>query len=172
MNSFVAVGRLMRTHGLFGDILCRPLTHDFERHSLLKKVYLELSKGEIKEAFISHSETYGSLWKFRFEGFNSPESIQPFVSAYVLVPEAERLPLPEGQFYFSDFENFEAVDKDGNLLGKVLSAQEMPSVNVFNLLVGTKEVVVPWIDDCILDVDMENKRIVVELEFVQTLISS
>jgi len=162
----------MRTHGLFGDILCKPLTHSFERHSLLKKVYLELSNGEIREAVISHSETYGFLWKFRFEGFSSPESIQPFVNAHVLVPESERLPLPEGQFYFSDFENFAAVDKNGNLLGKVLSAQEMPSVNVFNLLVGAKEVVVPWIDDCVLNVDMENKRITVELEFVKTLMSS
>ena len=172
MNSFVAVGRLMRTHGLFGDILCKPLTHDFERHSLLKKVYLEPSKGEIREAVISHSETYGFLWKFRFEGFSSPESIQPFVNAYVLVPESERLPLPEGQFYFSDFENFEAVDKEGNLLGKVLSAQEMPSVNVFNLLIKNQEIVAPWIDDCILNVDVENKRIVVNVDYIQTFMPS
>jgi len=162
----------MRTHGIFGDILCKPLTHDFERHSLLKKVYLELSNGEIREALISHSEIYNSLWKFHFEGFNSPESIQPFVNAHVLVPQSERLPLPEGQFYFSDFENFEAVDKEGNLLGKVLSAQEMPSVNVFNLQIKNQEIVAPWIDDCILNVDMENKRIVVELDYIQTLMSS
>ncbi len=171
MDSFVAVGRLMRTHGIFGDILCKPLTHDFERHSLLKKVYLELSNGEIKEAFISHSETYNFLWKFHFEGFNSPELIQPFVNAHVLVPESERLPLPEGQFYFSDFENFEAVDKEGNLLGKVLSAQEMPSVNVFNLLIKDQEIAAPWIDDCILNIDMENKKIVVELDYIKTLIT-
>ena len=168
MNSFVAVGRLMRTHGIFGDILCKPLTHDFERHSLLKKVYLELSSGEIKEMAISHSEIYNQVWKFHFEGLNTPESVQPFVNAHVLVPESERLPLPEGQFYFSDFENFDAVDKDGNIIGKVLSAQEMPSVNVFNLLIENKEIIAPWIDDCILNVDMENKRIVVNLEFISS----
>ena len=169
MDSFVAVGRLMRTYGIYGDILCKPLSHDFDRHSLLKKVYLETSGG-IKEAFISHSETYGFLWKFRFEGFNSPEAVQPFVNAYVLIPETERLPLPEGEFYFSDFENFEAIDKDGNLVGKVLSAEEMPSVNVFNLLVGEKEVVVPWIDDCVLKVDMEGKRIVVNVDYIEVLV--
>jgi len=169
MDSFVAVGRLMRTHGIYGDILCKPLSHDFERHSLLKKVYLETSGG-IKEAFISRSETYGFLWKFRFEGFNSPEAVQPFVNAYVLIPETERLSLPEGEFYFSDFENFEAIDKDGNLVGKVLSAEEMPSVNVFNLLVGEKEIAVPWIDDCVLNVDMEGKRIVVDVEYIKGLI--
>jgi len=156
----------MRTHGVFGDILCRPLTYDFERHSLLKKVYLESANGEIKEVIISHSETYGLLWKFHFEGFNTPESIQPFVNAHVLVPESERLPAPEGQFYFSDFENFDAVDREGNVIGKVLSAQEMPSVNVFNLLIENKEIMAPWIDDCILNVDMKNKKIVVNLEFI------
>ncbi|MDR2593798.1 MAG: ribosome maturation factor RimM [Fibromonadaceae bacterium] len=170
MDSFVAVGRLMRTHGIYGDILCKPLSHDFDRHSLLKKVYLETTSEGIKEAFISHSEAYGFLWKFRFEGFNSPEVVQPFVNAYVLIPETERLPLPEGEFYFSDFENFEAVDKDGNFVGKVLSAEDMPSVNVFNLLIGEKEVAVPWIDDCVLKVDMEGKKIVVNVEYIQGLV--
>ena len=165
----MAVGRLMRTHGIYGDILCKPLSHDFDRHSLLKKVYLEIPGG-IKEAFISHSEAYGFLWKFRFEGFNSPETVQPFVNAYVLIPEAERLPLPEGEFYFSDFENFEAVDREGNLVGKVLSAEEMPSVNVFNLLVGEKEIAIPWIDDCVLNVDMAGKRIMVDIEYIQVLV--
>jgi 16S rRNA processing protein RimM len=160
----------MRTHGLGGDILCKPLTHSLERHSLLKKVYLEFSNGETGEAKISHSEIYGILWKFRFEGLNSPEAVQPFVNSYVLIPESERLPLPEGEFYFSDFENFEAVDAAGNIIGKVLSAEEMPSVNVFNLLIKEQEIAAPWIDDCILNVDMENKKLVVNLEFIQSLI--
>jgi len=132
---------------------------------------LETSEG-IKEAFISHSEAYGLLWKFRFTGLNSPEAVQPFVNAYVLIPESERLPLPEGEFYFSDFENFEAVDKDGNLVGKVLSAEEMPSVNVFNLLVGESEVAIPWIDDCVLEVDMVGKRIVVDRDYISSLTPS
>jgi len=170
VDSFVAVGRLMRTHGVFGDILCKPLTHNFERHSLLKKVYLEFPNGNVKDAVLSRSEIYGDLWKFRFEGLNSPEAVQPFVNAYVLVPETERLPLPEGQFYFSDFEGFEAVDKDGNPVGKVLGADEMPSVNVFNLLVNGREIVAPWIDDCILSIDMDNKKITVNQDFIQSLI--
>jgi len=170
MDSYIAVGRLMRTHGLHGDILCKPLTHSLERHSLLKKVYLELSNGSIEEQRLSHSDVYGLLWKFHFEGLNSPEAVQPFVNAYILIPENERLPLPEGEYYFSDFENFEAVDKEGNFLGKVLSAQEMPSVNVFNLLIKNQEIAVPWIDDCILSIDMENKKIAINLDYIQTLI--
>ena len=169
MDSLVAVGRLMRTHGLKGDILCRPLTHSLERHSLLKRVFLELSNGEVKEASLCHSEIYGDLWKFRFEGLNSPEAVQPFVNALILIPESERLPLPEGEFYFSDFENFEAIDANGNALGKVLNAEEMPSVNVFNLLIKDQEITAPWIDDCILSIDMENKKIVVNLEFIEGL---
>jgi 16S rRNA processing protein RimM len=170
MDSLIAVGRLMRTHGLQGDILCKPLTHNLERHSLLKKVYLEFSNGDIKETELSRSEIYGFLWKFHFKGLNSPEAVQPFVNAYVLVPESERLPLPEGQFYFSDFENFEAVDAEGNVIGKVLDAREMPSVNIFNLLIKNQEIIAPWIDDCILNVDMKGKKITVNLEFIKSLI--
>jgi 16S rRNA processing protein RimM len=140
-----------------------------ERHSLLKRVYLEFSNGEVKEVNLSHSEIYGDLWKFRFEGLNSPESVQPFVNAYVLIPESERLPLPEGEFYFSDFENFEAMDAEGNIVGKVLSAQEMPSVNVFNLLIKNQEITVPWIDDCVLSIDMKKKTVAVNLEFIEGL---
>ncbi|MCL2102316.1 MAG: ribosome maturation factor RimM [Fibromonadales bacterium] len=172
MSSFVAVGRLMRTHGISGGILCKPLSHDFERHSLLKKVYLELPGKALEEVIISRSEIYGTVWKFHFEGLDLPELVQPFVNAYVLVSESERLPAPEGEFYFSDFENFEAIDTDGNIIGKVLSVKDMPSVNVFNLLVKGQEIIVPWIDDCISNIDTENKKIAVNLEFIQTLLAT
>ena len=166
---FVAVGRLMRAHGIHGDILCMPLSHSVERHSLLKRVFIETANGT-KEAIISDSEEYNGVWKLHFEDLNSPEAVKPFVNAHILVPESERLPLPEGQYYFSDFENFKAIDKDGNEIGEVLKAQEMPSVNVFNILLKNKEIVVPWIDDCVLNVDMENKKITVNLEYVQGLL--
>ncbi len=117
---FVAVGRLMRAHGIHGDILCMPLSHSVERHSLLKRVFIETAGGT-KEAVISNSEEYNGVWKLHFEGLNSPEAVKPFVNAHILVPESERLPLPEGQYYFSDFENFKAIDKDGNEIGEVLT---------------------------------------------------
>ena len=159
----------MRTHGLFGDILCKPLSNDIERHSLLKRVYLETTQG-IKEVIISDSEIYGNVWKFHFDGFSSPEAIKPFVNAYVLIPENERLPLPKGEFYFSDFEDFKAINAEGNILGSVISAEEMPSVNIFNLLVEGKEVAIPWIDDCILNIDTKGKTITINIDYIKPLL--
>ncbi|GHV17851.1 hypothetical protein AGMMS49938_18750 [Fibrobacterales bacterium] len=183
----------MRTYGVFGDILCKPLTHDFSRYSKLKKVLLEFPSGKlkeslrgnlkelpnnirdnIKEAEITQAETYGELWKFRFAGYPTPETASALTNSYILIPKDERLPAPEGQFYFSDFEEgFVAINNEGKIIGKVLSASEMPSVNVFNLQIGegaaVREVIVPWIDDCILNINLKDKKILVNEEYIESL---
>jgi 16S rRNA processing protein RimM len=82
------------------------------------------------------------------------------VNAEVLIEDAERLPAPEGQYYFSDLEGFSAVDKEGKLLGTVKAVLGLPTVNAFEVeLTGGAVVLVPWTDACVDEVRLEAREV-------------
>jgi 16S rRNA processing protein RimM len=140
------------------------------RHSKLKTVTLSLADGSLLCAQVVASSANGKLWKLRFAGYDSPESAQKLVNAEVLIEDAERLPAPEGQYYFSDLGGFSAVDREGKLIGTVKAVLELPSVNAFEVeLAGGTVVLVPWTDACVGEVRMEAREVEMERQIVENL---
>jgi 16S rRNA processing protein RimM len=122
---------------------------------------------------VAASSANGKLWKLRFAGYDSPESAQKLVNAEVLIEDTERLPAPEGQYYFSDLEGFSAVDKEGKLIGVVKAVLELPTVNAFEVkLVGGAVVLVPWTDACVGEVRLEAREVEMDRQIVETLAES
>jgi 16S rRNA processing protein RimM len=177
----LTVGRLMRTHGVRGDLLCEPHSHDLARHARLRAVTLERADGSTCAAEVSASSLVGGassiiggkLWKLHLKGIDSPEAAQAFVNAFVLVPDSERVPLPAGQYYFSDLEGFDAVDSQGESLGKITAVLELPSVNAFEVQLarpGAPRVLVPWTDACVGEVRIPERQVEMDREAVMGLL--
>jgi 16S rRNA processing protein RimM len=106
----------------------------------------------------------------QLEGVESPESAAEFRGQLLLIRESQRVELPEGEFYFSDLEGLDVLSQEGEKVGRVIRVEEHPSVNSFLLEIGTTQLYAPWIDDCILKIDLEKKNIEVNLAFLQELL--
>lgn len=169
-NNYVIIGRLMRPHGLRGDIKCAPHTHDLLRHRKLKSVDLACADGSRKTLQVERSSLHGDIWHLKFAGYDTPEKAQELVNAEVQVAEADRIQPPPGQFYFSDLEGLTAVDENGQKVGTVLSVEELPSVNAFVIRIRGREVYAPWIDNCIGPIDLEARTVQVNLEYLGELL--
>jgi 16S rRNA processing protein RimM len=152
MEELVTIGRLMRPHGVRGQIKCMPETHDLSRHSKLRRVYAS-QNGKMTELLIEKSALMDSIWLLKFEGYDTPESVAPYVNAELSIPISERLPAPEGEFYFSDLVDFDVIDSAGKTFAKVLSVESLPTVNAFRIRYHGKEIFAPWIDDCVGEID-------------------
>jgi len=168
-DEFITIGRLMRPHGVRGEIKCAPLTHDLDRHRALRSVFLLCADGNRLELQVERSSRHGDIWHFKFAGYDAPEAMAALVNAEVRIPLSERAPLPLGQYYFSDLEGLDAIDADGHKIGTVLGVEELPSVNAFLLRLRGKEVLAPWIDACIGAIDLNKRTVVVNLDFLSDL---
>ena len=166
MEELITVARLMKPHGVRGDIKTEPLTHDPDRLAKLQKVYLTLPNGQTQEHQIIAASAHGPLWHLRFAGFESPESAAALNNALVQIPSTERIAPPEGQYYPSDLEGITVVDEQGKSVGKVLSVLELPSVTSLELKIGTHTVLAPWIPACIGEIDLEKRTVLVHLSFL------
>lgn len=72
--------------------------------------------------------------------------------------------LDKGFYYFSDLESCEVKDTKGNLLGKVKKVEEFPAQITLRVkAVNNKEFFVPFIKQFIVDVQIENKLIIINV---------
>lgn len=176
-EEFITVCQLMRTHGVKGFIKAMPLTYDVTRHESLKNVIVKKTNGEKVELTIEDSRQANDLWLLKFEGYDSPESVQPLVNGDVMIPESERLPAPEGEFYLDELEGFRVHTEDGRDVGEVIEVQELPTVDAFRIKFdlefqgefSSKEILAPWIDDCIDAIDKEGEFIVANADYLKSM---
>ena len=176
-QDYITVCQLMRTHGVKGYIKAMPLTHDLTRHEKLKDVMLKKTNGEQVQLTLEDSRLANNLWLLKFKGYDTPESLTHFVNADVMIPESERLPAPEGEYYLDDLEGFRVKLEDGRDIGEVLEVQELPTVNAFHVKFdaafqrefSAKTILAPWIDDCVLDVDEDGNSIIFSADYLKSL---
>lgn len=168
-SQYITVGQLAKPFGLQGEIKAWPATHDPERCQQLGTVYLQLSEKDIREMQVEYAHCRGDGWILKFTGINSPEAVREFGGAQILIPPQERLPLPPGQYYFSDLEGLGAIDEKGTQRATVLRVEEHPSVNVFVLQMPDREILAPWIDDCIGEIDLNRRTVCVNFSYLSEL---
>lgn len=175
-EALIAIGTLMRPHGVRGFIRCKPKTHDLNRHKLLETVFLKVA-GKLEEFHVEASSLAVDVWLLKFKEIAEREELARLVNAEVLISEEERLPAPAGEFYFSDLEGFKVVNELGTEIAAVLECVELPSVNAFRLKFNEaasaefsdSEVLAPWIDDCVLKIDEAAKTLTCSADFLKSL---
>ena len=169
-KDLVVVGHLMRPHGFKGEIKCNPQTHDISRCKKFTTVFA-LSADSTVPLEVEKARVAGDLWLLKFKGYDSPESLRPFVNADIGVPMDERIPAPEGKYYFSDLEGFSVIGDSGEEIGKVLSVEALPSVNAFRFAYKGSERLAPWIEACVREIDSGNRTVRISEAFLEKLFS-
>lgn len=154
------LGEVIKTHGLNGEVSI-GLDVDFpEDYKKLESVFLK-RKGKLVPFFISTIQVNGDKAFVKFEDIDSVDDAKLLVKSKILLPLNFLPKLPKGEFYFHDLIGCE-VFENNNLLGIVKDvyegANELMAVNS-----GEKEILIPMIDNVLKAVDVENKKVEVEL---------
>ncbi|MCI5600671.1 MAG: ribosome maturation factor RimM [Hallerella porci] len=167
-KDLVVVGHLMRTHGFKGEIKCAPQTHDIKRCQKLTTVYALCSKDTLPLK-VENARIAGDLWILKFQGYDSPASLKSLVNADICVPMSERIPAPEGKYYFSDLEGYSVIGDADQEIAKVLSVEVLPSVNAFRFTYKGSEILAPWIKECVGEINSEKRTVKISEVFLQKL---
>ncbi len=87
--------------------------------------------------------------------------------ATVVVPYAERFPLPENEYYEDDLIGLVVKDKDGAVIGKLHQIWETPANDIYQVLDEEGgEILIPAIEDVILNVDVEGGEITADISIL------
>ncbi|MDO3378810.1 ribosome maturation factor RimM [Geoalkalibacter halelectricus] len=158
------VGTVTGTHGLRGDIKVRPLTPGST--SILAAQTLWLRR-ETEGDFLTYKLRKASVHKasllVRLEGVESIDAAAPLKGALVFMSREELPDLEEGQSYWYELQGAEVIDRRLGSIGTLEDVFETAAHDVYVVQGRFGEVLIPAVDEFILEFDEENACLHVDL---------
>jgi 16S rRNA processing protein RimM len=156
----ILIGRILRPHGVHGELRIEPLTDFPERFEGLERVYVDLPTGgrwwtidgvrPAKDGILLH-----------FEGIDTPEAVTLLRGGRLLLPRSEAVALPADVYYIDDLKGLRAEDEAGTFLGKVrevyAAAQDVLEIRTTD----GKDVMVPLVKQWVPVVDIAAGKVVI-----------
>ncbi len=163
MEAYLQVGVITSTHGLKGECKVFPTTDDMARFKKLKEVRAETGKG-METLRITQVRFHKNMAMLKFDGIDTIEEIQAYKGCSLLIPRKDAVPLAPGEYFLCDLVGLAAYEDNGNRLGTVKEILRTGANDVYVVeREDKKEVLIPNIKDCILEVSLEEKRMTVHL---------
>lgn len=162
MEDFFRVGVIANTHGIRGEVKIFPTTDDVKRFDYLKEAYIDAGKEKIKVE-VSNVRYFKNLVIAKFKGIDNINDIERYKGKDLLVTRENALPLEEGEYYLADIIGANVYTEDGILFGSLEDVIETGANLVYSVQHEGKEVLLPVIDDCVKEVNVEEKKVIVHI---------
>jgi 16S rRNA processing protein RimM len=154
----IAVGSIAAPWGLRGDLKVQPLTDFPERFQRGAALWVRGRRHEVQRSRWSRGLVYLGL-----SGIDSRNAAEELRGALLEVPENDLKPLPEGQYYRFQVVGLEVRTPEGSSLGRVAEILSTASNDIYVVRGGPRELLIPAIEDVVLEVDVQGGRLVVDL---------
>ena len=159
MDNYLRVGVISSTHGIGGEVKVFPTTDDNKRFKKLKQVYLDTGK-EYLELEVERVRFFKQMVIVKFKGINNINDIEKYKGKDLLVTREQAVPLEENEYFIYDIIDALVVDEEGKEIGVLKEVLATGANDVYVVeMPNKKEILLPVIDDCILDIDIENKKV-------------
>lgn len=156
MNDYFEIGKIVNTQGIKGDVRIVPQTSDIKRFESLKTV--DMYRGNIKKTLTIEKVWYHKKFviiKFlEVKNMNDAEELKEFV---IRVDRKDAIPLEEDEFYITDLIGVSVIDDMDNKIGIIKDVLVTGANDVYVVKTDGKDILLPAIKQCILDVNMEEK---------------
>lgn len=163
MDNYLRVGVITTTHGIRGEVKVFPTTDDPGRFKDLKKLFLDTGK-ELLPLELEGVKFFKQMVILKFKGIDNINDIEKYRGKDLLIHREDAVALEEGEYFIFDLIDSTVYTEDGKELGTLteILTTTANDVYVVNTSAG-KELLIPSIKECILDIDVTNKKIVVHL---------
>ena len=161
--AYLLVGTITKTVGLKGEVRIYPSTHFRDsRFKIGSHLFLLNENGEIlRELTVAKHHRNGNLDQVIFSEISSIDEAEKIVKQKLYV-EKDRSFLKKDEYFFDDLIGLTVEFDNGTKIGEVVAIEEYTSYATLRVKgQNKKDVLVPFVNAFIKDVDLENKKIVV-----------
>lgn len=163
MEKKLQIGVISSTHGIRGEVKVFPTTDDPARFKLLKKVTLDTGREELPLE-IQGVKFFKQFVIVKFKGIDNINDIEKYKGKSLFVDREDAVALEDDEYYIADIIGMEVFTEDGKRFGTLTDVMETGANDVYVVeLEDGKEVLLPAIKECILDVDIEAMKMTVHL---------
>ena len=163
MQEYFEIGQIVNTYGIKGFVKVVPFTDDIKRFECLKNVYIEYKENMILATIEEVSYSKANVL-IKFKEFPDINMVEKFKNCYLKIERKDAVKLPKNTYFIVDLIGLDVITEEGRLLGKIDDVFRTGSNDVYAVKdeLG-KQILLPAIKEVIKNVDLENKKILVNL---------
>ncbi|HIZ79420.1 MAG TPA: ribosome maturation factor RimM [Candidatus Lachnoclostridium stercorigallinarum] len=155
MEDMLRVGVISSTHGVRGEVKVFPTTDDPARFEDLETVFLDTGK-EMLELEIAGVKFFKNMVILKFKGYDNINDIEKYRGKDLWITREQAVPLGEDENFVADLIGLSVITDQGETLGTMKDVMFTGANDVYVVeRENGKELLLPAIKDCILDVDLE-----------------
>ncbi len=161
-DDYVEVAYITKTHGLKGEVQV-AFSYDEPENLQIKSVFIDFN-GKMVPYFVSkYKISQKQLAYFLFEDINHIDKAQDLVKKKIFLFKKLMPKKKKEEFTYNDLEGFMATDVSAGELGEIIEVRAYPQQFLATVNFKEKEVLFPLSEDLIEEIDIENKRIKINL---------
>ncbi|MCJ7512457.1 MAG: ribosome maturation factor RimM [Anaerolineales bacterium] len=150
--TYVAAGRVVRPHGLRGDLLVVQVSDLIRSLQAGTQVFLG---SERDPSTVASCRLHGTRWLLRLEGCGDRTQAERWRGTEVAVRVDDLAPLPEGEYFYWQILGLQVVTDQGQDLGKIDEIIETGANDVYVVRSPDQaDILLPAISSVVLDVDL------------------
>ncbi|NNJ29082.1 ribosome maturation factor RimM [Lacrimispora defluvii] len=163
MDNLLRVGVISSTHGVKGEVKVFPTTDDSARFKQLKKVILDTGREQI-DLEIEGVKFFKNMVILKFKGYDSIDEIEKYKGKDLLITRDLAVKLGPDENFIIDLIGLLVVKDDGEELGTLTDVIKTGANDVYEVrMTDGREVLLPAIKECVLNVDLEKKVVTVHM---------
>lgn len=154
------LGKIAKKFSFKGEVLLYLDTDQPELYENMESVFVDLGKNLVP-FFIESAQLHkGDFLRVKFEDVDSEAEADEILGSEVYLPLSALPPLEGNQFYFHEIIGFAVEDQRLGPIGEIVGVNDTTAQPLFEIEWNTRQILVPMIDDFIIEVNRAQKKIV------------
>ena len=163
MEEILQVGVVTTTHGVRGEVKGYPTTDDAKRFKKLKEILLDTGKQKVRLE-IEEVKFFKQMVILKFKGIDTLEEAAKYRQAGLYVSREDAVKLGRDEYFIADLIGVKVYDEDDELIGSLEDVLTTGANDVYVIrMTDGRELLLPAIRQCVLDVDVEQGRMKVHV---------
>jgi 16S rRNA processing protein RimM len=163
-GGLLAVGRIIRPHGLRGAVIVEVLSDVPGRFRPGSELLMTTPAGSLEPVMVTGEGGSSGKALVQLEGIEDRDSAERLKGRVLYVPRDEAGELAEGEYWPSELEGMAVLDDDGERLGSIEDVIEGAAQDLLVIRDGFgNEILLPFVKEFVKGVDMGTRVVTVRL---------
>lgn len=161
MENYFEIGKIVNTQGVRGEVRILPSTDDIKRFEKLKDITI-YKNDKTQTLEIENIRYHKNFVICKFKNIDTMDDGEKLRNYVIRITDEQAIPLEEDEYFIRDLIGIEVFENNIKL-GEIYDVILTGANDVYAVKTDDKDILIPAIKQCILNIDMKNKKMEVKL---------
>ncbi len=157
----IAYGKVIKPHGLSGEVKVLPFSGEFSSFKNFSKLYISLENNNPPKFTISRSRNQKNHIIVKLKDIDSIDEAEKLKGLMVFIDKEELPEKEEDEYYWFELIGMDVFNTEDELIGKVKDLMDNSAQPILVIKNNSDEILVPMVDKFVKDIDTKNSKIVI-----------